>query len=145
MDPHTEQRSGLGLPQPLAEQKAASGAAHHETHGRELHPISKETAPLPMLPPLDQTPTAPAIMAAPQAVSPQTMPIATGTSAASAPDDTNDDSQDALDEEWVSKAKAIVERTKSDPYVESKELSKAKADYLRVKYNKQIKVAEEQH
>ena len=55
-----------------------------------------------------------------------------------------DDDSDALDEEWVNKAKAIVEQTKADPYVESKELGKVKADYLRIRYNKQIKVAEDQ-
>jgi hypothetical protein len=54
-----------------------------------------------------------------------------------------DDSSDALDEEWINKAKAIVERTKTDPYTESRELGKAKADYLRIRYNKQIKVAED--
>jgi len=51
-----------------------------------------------------------------------------------------DDDSDALDEEWVNKAKAIVEQTKADPYTESKELGKAKADYLRIRYNKQLKV-----
>lgn len=47
---------------------------------------------------------------------------------------------DALDKEWVSKARAIVEHTKHDPYIQSHELGKMKADYLNVRYNKQIKV-----
>jgi len=55
----------------------------------------------------------------------------------------DDLSADALDEQWVNKAKAIVEQTKADPYVESRELNKAKADYLRIRYNKQIKVSED--
>lgn len=54
-----------------------------------------------------------------------------------------DDSTDALDEEWISKAKAIVEQTKHDPHMESMELSKVKAEYLRIRYNKHIKVAEQ--
>ena len=55
----------------------------------------------------------------------------------------SEDESDALDKEWVNKAKAIVESTKSDPYKESIELSKAKADYLRIRYSKHIKIAED--
>lgn len=46
----------------------------------------------------------------------------------------------AIEEEWVSKAKAIVAQTQSDPYREVYELSKLKADYLSSRHNKQIKV-----
>ncbi len=70
------------------------------------------------------------------------MPQATTVQAAGSA--SADDDSDALDEEWVNKAKAIVEKTKADPYVESKELGKVKAEYLRIRYNKQIKVAEDQ-
>ncbi len=52
-------------------------------------------------------------------------------------------SDDDLDEEWVRKAKAIVEKTRDDPFLASQELSKMKADYLRTRYNKQIKIAED--
>lgn len=88
----------------------------------------------PPLPPMAQIP-----IAQPQAVvvsEPQAVAAQPAASVA-------DDDSDALDEEWINKAKAIVEQTKADPYVESKELGKAKADYLRIRYNKQIKVAEE--
>ena len=54
-----------------------------------------------------------------------------------------DEPSDSLDEEWVRKAKAIVERTKSDPFLASSELGKMKAEYLRIRHNKQIKVAED--
>lgn len=54
-----------------------------------------------------------------------------------------DDSTDDLDQVWVSKAKAIVDKTKNDPFVESEELSKMKADYLKTRYNKHIKVSED--
>ena len=74
-------------------------------------------------------------MAAPSAA-------ATAVAATAAP--INDDDADALDQEWVNKAKAIVDQTKNDPYVESRELGKAKADYLQIRFNKQIKVAEDQ-
>lgn len=55
----------------------------------------------------------------------------------------DDSNTDALDQEWVNKAKAIVEQTKNDPFLESKELSKVKADYLKIRYNKHIKVVED--
>lgn len=55
-----------------------------------------------------------------------------------------DEQSDALDQEWIAKAKMIVEQTKQDPYLQSKELSKVKADYLRIRFNKHIKVSPEQ-
>lgn len=55
-----------------------------------------------------------------------------------------DDASDGLDEEWVNKAKAIVEKTKNDPFLESRELNKVRADYLKTRYNKHIKVSEDQ-
>lgn len=64
----------------------------------------------------------------------------TGASMAPLADD-NDDS--AIDQEWVNKAKDIVEQTKGDPFTQSRELNKAKADYLKTRYNKDFKVAED--
>lgn len=60
-------------------------------------------------------------------------------------DATQDDSADtsALDAEWVNKAKEIVERTHTDPYLQSKELSRIKAQYIKARYSKEIKVSEE--
>jgi hypothetical protein len=55
-----------------------------------------------------------------------------------------DDDEGALDEEWVQKAKAIVDQTKADPYQQSREISKVKANYLKTHYNKDIKVADDQ-
>jgi hypothetical protein len=56
----------------------------------------------------------------------------------------NDDDDDSLDEEWIQKAKVIVDQTKADPYQQSKEISKVKANYLKTHYNKEIKVADDQ-
>ena len=49
-----------------------------------------------------------------------------------------DDELEALDQDWVNKAKDIVERTKNDPFVQSNELSKIKNGYLKARYNKDI-------
>ncbi len=49
---------------------------------------------------------------------------------------------DLIEKEWVAKAKAIVARTAQDPNLQSKELSKYKADYLKTRFNKDLKASE---
>jgi hypothetical protein len=72
------------------------------------------------------------------------IPVTTTDPAAAATAVAADDANsDELDAEWVNKAKAIVGQTRDDPRRESHELGKVKADYLRIRYNKTIKVAEE--
>lgn len=74
-------------------------------------------------------PPADPIVAAPIAVSPDSPALA--------------EDNDLIEPEWVDKAKAIVERTHNDPYLQNKQINKFKADYLIKRYKKQIKVAEE--
>lgn len=52
------------------------------------------------------------------------------------------DDVDVLEREWVDKAKAIVEKTKDDPHVQNKEVSVLKADYMKKRYGKDIKLTE---
>lgn len=52
------------------------------------------------------------------------------------------DDVDLIEKEWVEKAKEIVARTKLDPYAQSAEVSRMKADYIKKRYNKDIKVAD---
>ena len=52
------------------------------------------------------------------------------------------DDNDLIEKEWVSKAKEIVEKTKEDPYTQSQELTKFKADYMLKRYNKELKLSE---
>jgi len=52
------------------------------------------------------------------------------------------DDNDLIEKEWVVKAKAIVEKTKHDPHLETKEINLFRADYLKKRYNKELKVAE---
>lgn len=47
---------------------------------------------------------------------------------------------DLIEKEWVAKAKEIVEQTKNDPYLQNKEVNKIRADYIKKRYNKEIKV-----
>lgn len=50
------------------------------------------------------------------------------------------DDGDLIEKEWVDKAKKIVERNREDPYTQSEELTVVKADYMKQRYNKVIKV-----
>ena len=53
------------------------------------------------------------------------------------------DDNDLIEQEWVDKAKAIVERTHDDPHLQNQEMNKFKAEYIKKRYNREIKVTEE--
>lgn len=59
----------------------------------------------------------------------------------SLPSDAED--TDLIEKEWVERAKQIVEHTREDPYEQQRALSQMKADYLKKRYNKDIKVSED--
>src|SRR3990167_4086100 len=44
-----------------------------------------------------------------------------------------------IEKQWVDKAKEIVAETKSDPYKQKHEMSKAKADYVQKRFKKTLK------
>lgn len=48
-----------------------------------------------------------------------------------------------IEKEWVERAKQIVEHTKEDPYEQQRALSQMKADYLKKRYNKDIKISDD--
>lgn len=49
---------------------------------------------------------------------------------------------DLIEKEWVEKAKQIVQRTKHDPHQQNQEMNVMKADYLKKRYNKDVKLSE---
>ncbi len=49
---------------------------------------------------------------------------------------------DLIEKEWVLRAKALVAKTKDDPHLQNKELNLYKADYIKKRYNKDVKVSE---
>lgn len=53
------------------------------------------------------------------------------------------DDSDLIEKEWVLKAKEIVARTRHDPYQQNKEVERMKADYMKKRYNKDVRVTEE--
>lgn len=50
----------------------------------------------------------------------------------------NDNEND--DKKWVDKAREVVRRTRGDPYRQNQELTVLKAEYMKQRYNKIIKV-----
>ena len=53
------------------------------------------------------------------------------------------DDNDLIEQEWVDKAKAIIEKTREDPHMQNKEIGEVKADYIKKRYNKEINVNKE--
>lgn len=53
------------------------------------------------------------------------------------------DDADLIEKEWVVKAKEIVARTSHDPYQQNKQVEHLKADYLKKRYNKDVKITED--
>ena len=53
------------------------------------------------------------------------------------------DDIDVIEKEWVDKAKNIVEKNKQDPHKQNKEVSVLKADYMKKRYGKEIKLTDD--
>lgn len=50
---------------------------------------------------------------------------------------------DLIEKEWVLKAKQIVEQTRDDPFRQNAEMHKIKAEYIKKRYNKDIKLVDD--
>ncbi|HYH36007.1 MAG TPA: hypothetical protein VD706_00735 [Candidatus Saccharimonadales bacterium] len=50
------------------------------------------------------------------------------------------DDGDLIEKEWVHKAKQIVDQNRDNPHKQSEELTVFRADYMKKRYNKNIKV-----
>lgn len=140
MDPQSEKAPGLHLPQPSVGEGMAFHAQYEDMPQKgEVFNVSPERGG-------SQQPAAP-VAAMPQPVAPAPLTSAGDDTQGAAPQQQavplDDSAADDLDREWVNKAKMIVEKTKDDPYVQSNEISKVKADYLKIRYNKHIKVTQD--
>ena len=51
---------------------------------------------------------------------------------------------DLIEKAWVLKAKEIVMQTQGDPYNQNKQLNRMKVDYIKKRYDKDIRSSEEQ-
>ena len=50
---------------------------------------------------------------------------------------------DLIEKEWVRKAKEIVAATLGDPYSQNRQINEMKVDYIKKRYNKDIKLRKE--
>ena len=122
----------LPQPQEFSNEDAAEYGAMSAPEKRGLKPASPTT-------PVQQTnlPVADPMAAQPS----NAVPVATNGSNASHGTMIADDS-DLIEKEWVIRAKSIVSQTKDDPNLQNKEVNKIKAEYMKKRYNKDLKVSE---
>ncbi len=123
------------LPQTNFELPTPQGAGETASFGAE-----QQQAPL--QPPAAQGPSGP--LPAPLNV-PEPNPVAMPTQGSvptPVPAPVIADDSDLIEKEWVQRAKQIVAATKDDPFKQNKELNRFKADYLKKRYNKDVKIEE---
>ena len=97
-----------------------------------MNPSSNDTPGINLPPPAAPAATSPAVPSA-------TPPTGdTSTTQPAKPPVSGDD--DEIEKEWVNKVKEIVGRTRDDPYRQNVELTTLKADYMKQRYDKIIKV-----
>lgn len=101
-----------------------------------------------------QTPVVPAIssLSTPLGQAGQSLPpgLSTSSSDRSAaikppgqgPNPTSAEDLDLIEKEWVDRAKKIVTENRNDPYSQNKQINIVKADYMKKRYNKDVKLAD---
>ena len=127
---------------------AATGAAPEGVDAGFSFPErapSFETLPRPLAGGVPVAPSSTAQFVPQQSAPAPIAPVAPSTPSSS-PASTVATQQDELsiEKEYVNKAKAIIERTRSDPYQQANELSRTKAEFLKKRYGKDVKVSEGQ-
>jgi hypothetical protein len=136
MNPNHNETQSMQLPPPVIEQGSATPngvqPAEKAPAGAETSQAQPAALPPSGALPLPAVPAAPAPLPANNSQQGMAVPIAT-------PQITDDG--DLIEKEWVNKAKQIVERTRDDPYKQSEELTVFKADYMKKRYNKTIKLS----
>jgi len=135
---NTPESFDLPKPQPLA-----SGAAEAHSQTAPNHAATPEAD---SSSPASVTPSPAGQAADPQQASavpipPPSQDATTAPMAVSTDDLTAEDS-DLIEKEWVTRAKAIVDRTKNDPHAQNQQMNQVKAEYIKKRYNKDVKVSD---
>lgn len=139
MPPNREGRSetpGFELPPDQAERQPETGEQRQE-RSVERAPARPEKSP--------QQAKQPALPAVPDDIPAADAPvIAAPADDTGAPADSHPTIKDSdhIEPEWVNKAKAVVNETRSDPYMQKHEMSKVKADYIKKRFGKNVKTDE---
>jgi hypothetical protein len=142
MNPTSSESPGLQLPPPVGEQVptlSAAGVGEADGVSPERIPTAAEFAPAVAHAAPATTPTVP--MPLPPMPAPPVMAQSGVSATTQTTGPTTVDDGDLIEKEWVTKAKQIVERTRDNPYQQSEELTLFKADYMKKRYDKTIKVS----
>jgi hypothetical protein len=138
MNPNSSESVGAQLPVPEQLPESVSGTETGVSGLPEQAPGMAEKAPQPgassvAMPPITLLlpPTGPTDNSQPAV--PPAQPAINATVV---------DDGDLIEKEWVNKAKQIVEANRNDPYKQSEELTVFKADYMKKRYDKNIKLSE---
>jgi hypothetical protein len=127
MNPNNNEAS-MQLPVPVEQIPSSAVGEKAPISGAEV--ANTAPAPMPAIP-------LPALPLTQNHVQQTTAPSSIGVQGN--PSQASDDT-DLIEKEWVNKAKQIVEQTKDDPYKQSEELTVFKADYMKKRYNRTIKL-----
>lgn len=138
MDPRNDTTPGGIVPQP--QQQAAAGMAMPSPLTPPPDPAAYNA---PSVPPPSATPgwlppTVPLQAPAAQALAPAPAPQQPGDVALQVGVPVAAEDSDLIEKEWVIKAKQIVDATRQDPYEQTKQIGKFKAEYMKKRYNKTI-------
>jgi hypothetical protein len=49
-----------------------------------------------------------------------------------------------MDKAWIDRAVVLLDKTREDPFLQSQEIAKLRAQYMQSRFDKQIKIAQEQ-
>lgn len=138
MDPQFDKAPTFNMPQ-----QNADSISYGLTPGQEQRPFIENGGQSgEMMPLAQQTAVLPVVPMQPMPLMNPSTAAATPTTQLSAATPTAAQNDD-LDEEWIGKAKAIVDQTRLDPYMQSQELSKIKANYLMARHGREVKTAED--
>lgn len=112
--------------------------------GGEISPDSSSEA---LASPKENSPSKqpPAQISVPQLPVTQAGPVANASDDAAGPTPQSDShltaaDSDKIEKQWVDSAKKVIADTREDPRRQNRELSKLKADYIKKRYKKVIKV-----
>ena len=142
MNPSSRETSGISLPPPVAEQAPGQADGGSSQAAPEQQAATPETAQNPGAGQPSMSPVLPAVQ---QTAQPSPQPAAGQSDSNQSANSTSStasvsDDSDKVEKEWVDKARKIVEQTKHDPHRQSEELTVMKADYMKQRYNKIVKV-----
>lgn len=148
MDPNIVPTPGFDLPPVQVPEaspqppKAAELPAQQMTEKQNIEQPAMASSMAPPPTPAGLLPQIDPITMQPVQATPPTAAVSS-TAASTSVDDLEAADSDLIEKAWVSKAKAIVERTREDPYQQNKQITKVKSEYIKKRYNQELKVSDE--